>query len=320
MFESPLSSYTALDYLLAVLDIGVTHFTVCDIRKDWGIYFEDRKAAHLHYCLDGYGTLLIQGVTDIHLEPHTFVMLPPGLAYQVVSGTPKSVKLGHCSRLYREASHSATPMFTIGEGTPGITTASGELRVSLGGELDIFTSVSEPLVVRFDLASGLQDQFLMLLTESAQPGVGTHVLTDALIKQCLVLALRRRIECDGSPLPWLAGLTDIRLSRALHAIFEQPAKAYTVDGLAMTAGMSRSSFAAAFRRTFALSPMNFVKLVRLRRATELLISTTLPVAEIAKRVGFSSRANFSVAFSERHGMDPSRFRRSFSRSVEKNSE
>jgi AraC-like DNA-binding protein len=80
----------------------------------------------------------------------------------------------------------------------------------------------------------------------------------------------------------------------------------------MIAGMSRSAFAAAFRRAFGQSPMSLVKLVRLRRASELLVATTLPVADVAKRVGFSSRSNFSLAFGQLHGMDPSRFRRRFS--------
>ncbi|MPZ46587.1 MAG: helix-turn-helix domain-containing protein [Betaproteobacteria bacterium] len=152
------------------------------------------------------------------------------------------------------------------------------------------------------------------LAESARPGVGSRVLTEALLKQCLVLALRRWIELEASPLPllpWLAGVADTRLSRALHAVFEQPAAAFTVEGLAMIAAMSRSAFAAAFRRAFGQSPMSLVKLVRLRRASELLVTTALPVADVAKRVGFSSRSNFSLAFSQLHGMDPSRFRRTF---------
>jgi AraC family transcriptional activator of mtrCDE len=165
--------------------------------------------------------------------------------------------------------------------------------------------------LQFNGANGLRDQFAMLLAESARPGIGSRVLTEALLKQCLVLALRRWVESDPSPLPWLAAMADTRLSRTLHAIFEQPAVAYTVDSLAMIAGMSRSAFAAAFQRAFGQSPMSLVKLVRLRRASELLITTALPVAEVAKRVGFSSRSNFSVAFSQLHGMDPSRFRRTF---------
>jgi methylphosphotriester-DNA--protein-cysteine methyltransferase len=64
-------------------------------------------------------------------------------------------------------------------------------------------------------------------------------------------------------------------------------------------------------RAFGQSPMGLVRLVRLRRASELLITTALPVADVAKRAGFSSTSIFSLAFSQLYGMDPSRFRRRF---------
>jgi AraC-like DNA-binding protein len=314
MFKLPSSAHIILDHLLAVLDIGVTHFTVCDIRDGWGMRFDACKTASLHYCLAGVGTLAVHGALPIQLKPHTFVLLPPGVAYRLKSASPKRVRLEHRARLCGVPSHESVPTLTVGEGQQGIATACGELRVGLTGGSDLFTSLGEPLVVRFSGAERLRDQFVMLLAESAWPGVGSRVLTEALLKQCLVLALRRWIELEASPLPllpWLAGVADTRLSRALRAVFEQPAAAFTVEGLAMIAGMSRSAFAAAFRRAFGQSPMSLVKLVRLRRASELLVATTLPVADVAKRVGFSSRSNFSFAFSQLHGMDPSRFRRTF---------
>ncbi|HEX7070164.1 MAG TPA: AraC family transcriptional regulator [Rhodothermales bacterium] len=309
MFELPSSAHMALDHLLAALDIGVTHFTVCDIRSGWGMRLDACKTASLHYCLEGVGTLAVHGSLPIQLEAHTFVLLPPGVAYRIESASPKSARLEHRASLCEASSHESVPTLIVGEGQQGIITACGEIRVGLAGGSDLFISLCEPLVVRFGGADGLRDQFVMLLAESARPGVGSRVLTEALLKQCLVLALRRWIELDASPLPWLAGVADTRLSRALHAIFEQPAAAFTVDDLAMIAGMSRSAFAAAFRRAFGQSPMSLVKLVRLRRASELLVTTALPVADVAKRVGFSSRSNFSLAFSQLHGMDPSRFRR-----------
>lgn len=312
MSKSSLSTHVILDHLLAVLDIGVTHFTVCDIRDGWGVCFDSSKTASLHYCLEGVGTLTVRGAPPIQLEPHTFVLLPPGVAYRLESASSKPVRLESRARLRGAPSQESVPTLIAGEGQRGIETACGELRVGLADGSDLFTSLQKPLVVHFGSTGGLQDQFVMLLAESARPGVGSRVLTEALLKQCLVLALRRWIERDPSPLPWLAAMADTRLSRALQAIFEQPAVAYTVDSLALIAGMSRSAFASAFRRAFDQSPMNLVKLVRLRRASELLITTALPVAEVAERVGFSSRSNFSVAFSEVHGMDPSRFRRTFS--------
>lgn len=300
-----------LDHLLAVLDIGVTHFTICDIRDGWGLRLDSLKMASLHYCLAGAGTLVVRGTPPVRLGPHTFALLPPGVPYRLESVSPGPVQLERRTRLCGVSSYESVPTLTVGAGEPGIATACGELRVGLVGGSDIFTTLDEPLVVRFGDADGLQNQFVMLLAESARPGVGSRVLTEALLKQCLVLALRRSIELDGSPLPWLSAAADPRLSRALQAIFQRPATAFTVDSLAMIAGMSRSAFSAAFRRAFGQSPMSFVKLVRLRRASELLVTTALLVADVAKRVGFSSRSNFSTAFSQLHGMDPSRFRRTF---------
>ncbi len=55
--------------------------------------------------------------------------------------------------------------------------------------------------------------------------------------------------------------------------------------------------------------MAMLKVVRLRKAAELLATTDVPVAEVARMVGFSSRSNFSQAFHAMHDMDPTAFRR-----------
>src|SRR5690606_9448131 len=129
------------------------------------------------------------------------------------------------------SSRESVPTLIVGDGGQGIVTACGEIRMGLAGQANFFFSLGEPLVVHFDSVDGLRDQFVLLLAESARPGVGSRVLTEALLKQCLVLVLRRWIDKDPSPLPWLAGVADVRLSRTLHAIFEDPSHAYTVDSL-----------------------------------------------------------------------------------------
>ena len=67
MFELPSSADIVLDNLLAVLDIGVTHFTACDVRHGWEMRFDACKTASLHYCLAGVGTLAING-----MDPSSF--------------------------------------------------------------------------------------------------------------------------------------------------------------------------------------------------------------------------------------------------------
>ncbi|WP_260436350.1 helix-turn-helix domain-containing protein [Burkholderia sp. Bp9143] len=131
---------------------------------------------------------------------------------------------------------------------------------------------------------------------------------EALLKQCPVMVLRRQIDHGGAELPWTAGIADQRLSRAVEAIFDRPQSAWSVQRLADIAGMSRSAFAARFEVAFDQSPMAMLKVVRLRKAGELLATTTLQVSEVARAVGFSSRSNFSQAFAKLHGWDPTAFR------------
>ena len=48
--------------------------------------------------------------------------------------------------------------------------------------------------------------------------------------------------------------------------------------------------------------------LRMDRAAEMLVSTSLPVREIAARVGYRQPAQFAKAFRLRHGSAPSQFR------------
>jgi AraC family transcriptional regulator, regulatory protein of adaptative response / methylphosphotriester-DNA alkyltransferase methyltransferase len=52
-----------------------------------------------------------------------------------------------------------------------------------------------------------------------------------------------------------------------------------------------------------------VAAVRMQHAASLLQETDLPVAEIARRVGYRQAAQFAKAFRRHHGVAPSRFRR-----------
>ena len=50
--------------------------------------------------------------------------------------------------------------------------------------------------------------------------------------------------------------------------------------------------------------------VRMQHGAELLLTTDLPVAEIARRVGYRQAAQFAKAFRRHHGVSPSGLRRS----------
>jgi AraC family transcriptional activator of mtrCDE len=298
-----------LDALLAALDVGVVNFTAFDVREGWAVSFEPCKTASVHYCLAGRGSLVVSNDEIVSLEPHTFVLLPPSVSYRMESGHWSPLRYETRPRAVARASRESVPAVSVGTGGHGVSTACGEVSIGIAAGQDPFLTSAQPIVVQFGEAGGLRDQFVMLLAESARPRVGSRALTEALLKQCLVLVLRKQMEEDNDTLPWLARISDARLGRAMQAIFDRPAAPFTVERLADIADMSRSAFAARFSEIFGQSPMHFVMVVRLRQAAEMLATTPTSIAEIARQVGFSSRSSFSSAFRAMNGADPTRLRR-----------
>jgi AraC-like DNA-binding protein/CheY-like chemotaxis protein len=81
-----------------------------------------------------------------------------------------------------------------------------------------------------------------------------------------------------------------------------------ISRLARIANWSPFHFARTFHEVSGETPHAFVKRLRLEKAQELLADTDLPLAEIARRVGFGSASHFASVFRVHAGMSPSEFR------------
>jgi AraC-like DNA-binding protein len=93
----------------------------------------------------------------------------------------------------------------------------------------------------------------------------------------------------------------------LHA---EPARRWTVTELARAAAVSRSQLDARFREVLGRSPIRYLTEWRMHLAKDLLASTDLGVAAIARRVGYDADEAFSRAFKRAHGQAPSQWRES----------
>jgi AraC-like DNA-binding protein len=83
----------------------------------------------------------------------------------------------------------------------------------------------------------------------------------------------------------------------------------SVDSIARQVAMSPSHFAHRFRVVARMSPMRFVKEVRLDAARTLLLSEGARASEVALRVGYESPAHFARDFKRRFGASPARYAR-----------
>jgi AraC-like DNA-binding protein len=97
-----------------------------------------------------------------------------------------------------------------------------------------------------------------------------------------------------------------RILSTMQHIRKRYADKLTVSGLAKLAAMSPSHFAHRFSAVARLSPMRFLREVRLERARVLLATPGARVSEVAMEVGFESPAHFAREFKRRYGSPPSR--------------
>ncbi|MBD9464429.1 AraC family transcriptional regulator [Pseudomonas sp. Pdm06] len=76
----------------------------------------------------------------------------------------------------------------------------------------------------------------------------------------------------------------------LHAHFTEP---LNVETLASCANMSASTFHEHFKRSTLLSPVQYLKRLRLLKAQRLLLIDGMGVAQVAHQVGYQSPSQFS---------------------------
>ncbi|MDR2057440.1 MAG: response regulator [Dysgonamonadaceae bacterium] len=98
-----------------------------------------------------------------------------------------------------------------------------------------------------------------------------------------------------------------RLMEQIHAHLEDTD--LNVDTLAAVMNMSRATLFRKVKSISELSPNDFIRLVRLKRAAELLKEKEYRVNEIAFIVGFSSLSYFSKCFYKQFGILPKDFER-----------
>ena len=88
----------------------------------------------------------------------------------------------------------------------------------------------------------------------------------------------------------------------------------SLESLADRYSVNKNYLSTRFHKEVGMTVTDYINLTRVRRSLKLLSSTTLSMAEIAERCGFSDANYYTRTFRKIHGTTPSEYRKSLQRS------
>lgn len=104
-------------------------------------------------------------------------------------------------------------------------------------------------------------------------------------------------------------MKDDFISRVLQKMRREPRQPFNLADTLCLAGMSEATFRRRWDAEVGVSPRRYLERLRMQTACRLLIETSLPVNEIARKVGFDDEFYFSRRFRAIWNLSPRAYRK-----------
>ena len=295
--------------LLELVRFSTAFYYCLDARAPWAFAVPDLHSAKFHVVRRGRCWLHL-GDEVRQLSAGDVVLLAAGVEHRL----SQPLRALHNIDIERAAKQRVAPhTFRLGIGESGeaaeIVCGRLHYRPEIWGVLT--SGLPDVVKVRPGDRSKRFGQLVETTTSELEQGGPGSPAVLARLGDLLVVEILRSCIAQGSAdlgPGVLAALRHPATSPALAAIQRDPARSWTLDELAASALVSRSTLIAAFRDTLNCSPGEFIRRLRIAKAAQRLNDTRLPIEEIAHQVGYRSVSAFSKTFKDTVGESPGRYR------------
>jgi AraC family transcriptional activator of pobA len=154
---------------------------------------------------------------------------------------------------------------------------------------------------RQELAGYLQT----IASENVRAATGSDTIIASLLCVTLVRICQHAIADVAAAVSTPGGLAE----RFVLLVSQHKHDQWAVDDYAHHLGVTRERLGFAVRKATGLSPQAYIHREILSEARDLLLNSSLQVAEIAFRLGFQDPGYFNRFFTRNEGTSPGRFRR-----------
>jgi AraC-like DNA-binding protein len=211
---------------------------------------------------------------------------------------------------FGKAYHLGKPLF---QGKDGET-------ILMGGHFEFTPSVQHPFIRSLpkvihlnntteELGLWLEQAALLMNEEISGEKIGSKLVLGRLVDILFVFIIRAYLQQEDIKTGFLMALKDNRISNSLKSMHESPEKDWTLNQLAVTAGMSRSLYCREFKRLVGETPLSYLTNWRILKSKEILLESKENIIEVAGRVGYQSEAAFNRIFKTKVGVTPANYRR-----------
>ncbi|WP_339697899.1 AraC family transcriptional regulator [uncultured Marixanthomonas sp.] len=157
------------------------------------------------------------------------------------------------------------------------------------------------------------------ISRMSKENVASEFIMEGLIYETLGLKMEQMLqtlqaeETDN-------GILTLREMEQIQAISgfirENPSLEYTIQFLCTETGLSPAKLQEGFKKMHGKTAINFIRDIRLEKATELIKSTDMNISQIVYSIGLTSRSYFSKIFKKKYKCSPKFFQAQYRTVVE----
>ena len=155
---------------------------------------------------------------------------------------------------------------------------------------------------RFTCSGGVAPLDLMLHLVETKLGAR---ISQLISEQFIVERVRTDRDRQYVPLRAQIGVSHDSLIKVAQLMEDNIEKPLSLDEIAAATGLSRRQIERLFKRHLNCVPKRYYLQMRLRRARELLLQTSMPIIDITTACGFQSPPHFSRCYRTQFGCPPS---------------
>ncbi len=299
--------------LLDSLRMESAFYTSSKLSRPWGMAMPPMPNCMMyHLVLEGSAEFRIED-SVFELDEGGFVLFPKGDGHILSDGECQSI-----TPLVDLPIESVTERYetlTFGGGGETSRMVCGAmlfqhpLAIKLLGILPAYISIQPDSEDSVSIVNSVAE---LLKSESQTVAVGAEAVISRLADILVIAAMRQYLsELDDSQTGWLNALADDRIGKSLKLIHDQPDKHWSLEELATTVGMSRTSFAQQFKKLVGNTPMDYLTEWRMSLAYSSLQLSKDTMLSIALDIGYQSEAAFSRAFKKVIGKSPLQVRKDY---------